>query len=76
MTFVFSFWYIVLAILVLGVIGLVIAFVKMDKKDRELIKDFVDETNKQAPVEESKTAPQEETAPVVEENKPEQPTEN
>ena len=45
MTFVFSFWYIVMAVLVLGIAACVVGFILMDKKDRVIIKEFVDSTN-------------------------------
>ena len=37
MIFVWSFWWIVIAILVLGIIGTAVAFIMMDKKDAVLI---------------------------------------
>ena len=40
MIFVWSFWWIVIAILVLGIIGTAVAFIMMDKKDAVLIDDF------------------------------------
>lgn len=52
MVFVWSYWYIVLAILAIGAIGCVIAFVMMDKKDRQLMHDFVKQNTQ--PVEEKK----------------------
>ena len=45
MTFVFSFWYIVIAVLVLGIAGCVTGFILMDKKDRIIIKEFVDSSS-------------------------------
>ena len=41
MFWVYSSWYIVLAILIVAVIALIIAFFKMDKKDRILIQEFI-----------------------------------
>ena len=72
MVFVWSYWYIVLAILLIGAIGCVVAFILMDKKDREIISSFVKDNSQ--PVEEKKpekivvsVAPKEEEAPAVEE---------
>ena len=48
MAFVYSNWYIVMAVLVVAIVALVFLFVKMDKKDRVLIKNFVDEMQKNA----------------------------
>ena len=45
MTVVFSVWYIVIIIFAIAIAGLIVAFVKMDKKDRELISDFVKQAN-------------------------------
>lgn len=53
MTFVFSFWYIVLALLAVGIVAAIIAFVKMDKKDRVLIDNFIKESTEE--VEEKET---------------------
>lgn len=41
MSFVFSIWYIVAAVLVVGIIACFITFFKMDKKDRNLIDEFI-----------------------------------
>lgn len=41
MTFVFSFWYIVLILLLIGVVLSIVFFIRMDKKDEALIADFV-----------------------------------
>ena len=49
MAFVFSFWYIVMALLVAGITACMIVFVKMDQKDRVLIEEFI---KAQQPVEE------------------------
>ena len=40
MIFVWSVWWIVIAILVVGIIGTAVAFIMMDKKDAVLIDDF------------------------------------
>ena len=40
MLFVWSVWWIVIAVLVLAVVGTMIAFILMDKKDRVIIEDF------------------------------------
>ena len=42
MTFVYSNWYIVMAILLVAIVSLIVIFVLMDKKDKVLIKEFVD----------------------------------
>ena len=41
MAFVFSFWYIVALILVAGIIASIVVFLKMDKKDKVLIEEFI-----------------------------------
>ena len=41
MFFVYSNWYIVLAILIIAIIALAVVFFKMDKKDRALIEEFI-----------------------------------
>lgn len=48
MTFVYTSWYIVLALLVVAIAGLVVAFIMMDKKDKQIIETFMKETNAQA----------------------------
>ena len=40
MLFVWSVWWIVIAVLVLAVVGTMVAFILMDKKDRVIIEDF------------------------------------
>ncbi len=45
MTFVFSFWYIVMAFLVIGIAGCIAGFILMDQKDKALIKEFVESSN-------------------------------
>ena len=41
MAFVYSNWYIVMAVLVVAIIALVTIFIMMDKKDRVLIQKFI-----------------------------------
>jgi len=41
MEFVFSFWYIVMAVLVVCIAACITVFVMMDKKDKVLIDEFV-----------------------------------
>ena len=41
MAFVYSNWYIVMALLVVGIIALVTTFILMDKKDVKLIDEFI-----------------------------------
>lgn len=41
MSFVFSIWYIVAAVLVAGIVACFVVFLKMDKKDRILIDEFI-----------------------------------
>ena len=62
MAFVFSFWYIVMALLVAGIAAALVVFIRMDKQDKVLIDQFVKEASAQqpeakveAPVEETKT---------------------
>ena len=50
MEFVFSFWYIVAIVLVLGIVACLVLFFMMDKKDKVLIDNFV----KEATAEQSK----------------------
>lgn len=47
MYFVYTNWYIVMAILVVAIIGLIITFILMDKKDRALIQEFVENSQSQ-----------------------------
>ena len=65
MIFVYSQWYIVMALLVAAIVSLIVVFIKMDKKDRVLISDFV--KSMQENNEESKKPAVEETS--NEENK-------
>ena len=48
MEFVFSPWYFVMIGLVIGIIVCFIIFFKMDRKDKQIIKKFIEETQKQA----------------------------
>ena len=48
MTFVFSVWFIVAAILLVGAVACIVVFFKMDKKDRQLLDKFVKEQTEQA----------------------------
>ena len=50
MEFVFSFWYFVMIALVAGIVACVIVFVKMDKKDRVLIEEFINKNQSNAEV--------------------------
>lgn len=45
MTFVFSIWYFVIIALVAGAIACLVVFLKMDKKDKILIEQFVKESS-------------------------------
>lgn len=51
MAFVFSFWYIVMAVLAIGVVACIVVFFMMDKKDKELIDNFIQESAKNQPAE-------------------------
>lgn len=62
MKFVYSNWYIVLIFLVIAVVCAVVAFFKMDKADRQIIKDFVDQSNKQEQPVEEKSEPAKQTS--------------
>ncbi len=42
MYFVWSWWYLVLLFLVAGIVAMSVVFFKMDKKDRVLMKEFVE----------------------------------
>ena len=64
MKFVYSNWYIVMAVLLVLIAACIVAFVLMDKKDKELIKGFVDKNKVDA------TAPTP-AEPVAEESKAE-----
>ena len=56
MFFVYSSWYIVLAVLAVAIVGLIVTFVMMDKKDRQIIKEFVEanQANIQEPTDSEK----------------------
>ena len=56
MFFVYSSWYIVLAVLAVAIVGLIVTFVMMDKKDRQFIKEFVEanQANIQEPTDSEK----------------------
>lgn len=43
MTFVFTFWYFVMILLVGGIVASLLVFFKMDKKDKVLIDKFIKE---------------------------------
>ena len=47
MAFVFSFWYLVMAMLAVGVVACIMVFFNMDKKDKEIIDNFVKESTNQ-----------------------------
>lgn len=59
MAFVWSFWYIVVAVLAIGIIACIVCFVMMDKKDKLIISDFVKKNSETASAE-----PQTSNAPV------------
>ena len=45
MAFVYSNWYIVIAVLVVAIIALFVLLVLMDKKDKQIINQFVSDSN-------------------------------
>ncbi len=47
MAFVFTSWYFVLIALVAGIVACITIFIKMDKKDRAMIKEFVENNQSQ-----------------------------
>lgn len=61
MSFVFSFWYIVMILLVAGIAACLVVFFKMDKKDRVLIDEFIKEAQKPAEQKEENKVNAEET---------------
>ena len=61
MTFVFTSWYVVLAVLLVAVIGCIVAFVLMDKKDKVIINEFVNEANKGSQKQEVEAQPKTES---------------
>lgn len=70
MYFVYSSWYIVMAILLVGIIGLIVAFVMMDKKDRTIIQEFVNNSGSvQTPVDDEQIKSEESNMHNGKENK-------
>lgn len=70
MYFVYSSWYIVMAILLVGIIGLIVAFVMMDKKDRTIIQKFVNNSGSvQTPVDDEQIKSEESNTHNGKENK-------
>ena len=70
MYFVYSSWYIVMAILLVGIIGLIVAFVMMDKKDRTIIQEFVNNSGTvQTPVDDEQIKSEESNTHNGKENK-------
>lgn len=67
MKFVYSNWYIVVAILLVLIVASIVTFVLMDKKDRQLIQDFVNKNKVESAPAEPKAEPVAET--VTEETK-------
>ncbi|MBE5741077.1 MAG: hypothetical protein E7351_00895 [Clostridiales bacterium] len=57
MTFVFTPWYFVMALLLAGIVACIVVFIKMDKKDRELIGQFVKESQEAPKASEVKDEP-------------------
>ena len=53
MAFVFTSWYIVIAVLLVLAIGLIVTFILMDKRDREIIDNFIKESAEAQPASES-----------------------
>ncbi len=47
MTFVFTSWYFVIFALIAGIVACAVIFIKMDKKDREIIKNYVEQNQSQ-----------------------------
>lgn len=67
MEFVFSFWYIIMILLVLGIVACLVVFFMMDKKDRVLIDNFIKEsTVNSQPANETTADKVEETAQTEE----------
>ena len=70
MYFVYSSWYIVMAILLVGIIGLIVAFVMMDKKDGTIIQEFVNNSGSvQTPVDDEQIKSEESNTHNGKENK-------
>jgi len=61
MTFVYSHWYIVMAVLLIAIVALIVTFVLMDKKDKVLIDEFV-KSMQTEPVAEKSEQPAEDVA--------------
>ena len=59
MKFVYSNWYIVMVLLLVLIVACIVVFILMDKKDKELIKEFVEKNKVDAAAHAS-------TEPVVE----------
>ncbi len=57
MAFVWSNWYIVMAVLAIGVIACIAVFILMDKKDKEIVADFVKKNSEPAPATKAEPAP-------------------
>lgn len=67
MTFVFSPWYFVLIILVAAIVASILVFVRMDKKDRVIIDNFIKQSTEEATSENEIVKEEvEEEAPVEE----------
>lgn len=49
MAFVFSWWYIVAIVLVLGIVASLVVYFYMDKQDKVLINNFVASANEEQP---------------------------
>ena len=47
MAFVFSPWYFVMIALVVGIVACLAVFFKMDKKDKEIIQEFIEKSQSQ-----------------------------
>ena len=59
MEFVFSWWYIVMAVLAVGIVACMVVFFRMDKKDSALIEQFIKDS--QQPAKEEAVKPAEQT---------------
>ena len=68
MAFVFSPWYFVMIALVVGIIACLVVFFRMDKKDKEIIKDFLEESQKQVGEDIAEDTQNVQETPKVEEN--------
>lgn len=56
MEFVFTSWYFVMIALVAGIVACLVIYVKMDKKDRTIISDYVKNNQAQAEQEQAQPA--------------------